>query len=217
MANEKKPKPANQVQENQQPIEQVKTPRQRAEELIGYLNHDKAVNDLFSDAFEKQYLIYGKSPKEWRRYFKVTIPEDPDTAQCKALAARVAALTQEVNFFFAAAEAQLDALASGESKEFTSAFNQTIAEFRSKGRAIPASKTIEQMANEKTMDIKGAVQNAKIIKNFWKRLLDGLVEVRKNVELATWNNHTQSKQEQYSNSNIPGYQPNRGEFGRAKE
>ena len=101
--------------QNGEPVEvkPEKTPKKRAEELIAYLNHDKIINDLFADSFEKQYLIYGKSPKEWRRYFKVNIPESPDTAQCKSLAAQIASLTQESNFYFAAAEAQLEALASG--------------------------------------------------------------------------------------------------------
>ncbi|RLF68161.1 MAG: hypothetical protein DRN26_00395 [Thermoplasmata archaeon] len=190
-----------------------KSARQRAEELMGYLNRDKAINEIFSDGWERQYLIYGKPPREWRRYFRVSIPESPDTAQCKAIAAKLANLLQEATFFYAAAEAQLDALSSGESREYTAAFNKLVAEYKAANKNLPASKTLETMANSKIMDIRGAIQNARLIKNFWKRILEGLVEVRKNVELATWNNSTQAKQEMYGGGNIPQNQPNRGQYG----
>jgi hypothetical protein len=203
------PRPEEQQQETPQP-----TARQRADQLMGYLNHDKAVNEIFSDSFERQYLIYGKAPRTWRTYFKITVPENPNTSQCKALAAKLASLMQEATFYYAGAEAQLDALSSGESKEYTAAFNQLVAEYKEAKKSLPAAKTLETMAGSRIMDIRGAIQNAKIIKNFWKRMIEGLVEVRKNVELATWNNSTQAKQEQYGGGgNIPSHQPNRGQHG----
>jgi hypothetical protein len=192
-----------------------KSARERAEELMKSLNHDKAINEIFSDAFERQYLIYGKCPKEWLRYFRINIPENPDTSQCKALAAKVASLTQEANFYFAAAEAQTDALSSGEDREFSTNFNRLVAEYKGKNKSLPASKTLETMAKAKMSDIGGAIRNAHIVKNFWKRILEGLVEVRKNLELATWNNSTQAKQDGYGN--LPSHQPNRGEIGGASK
>ena len=189
------------------------TARQRADQLIHHLNSNRAINELFSDAFERQYLIYGKPPKEWRAYFKVHIPEDPDTGQCKSIAAKLASLTQEVNFYFAAAEAQVDALLSGEEKEFTTNFNRLCTEFKAAKKTLPAHKTMESIARGGMMDVAGAVQNAKIIKNFWKRIGEGLMEVRKNLEIATWNNSTQKKYELYGGGGNVPKTPNRGEFG----
>ncbi len=212
------PTPVDQVEAPKPEEEQVvpqQTARQRADQLLGYLNHDKAVNEIFGDNFERQYKIYGNTPREWRAHLKITIPESPNTSQCKALAAKLASLMQETIFYYAAAEAQLDALSSGESKEYSSAFNQLVAEYKEAKKSLPAAKTLETMASSRIMDIRGAIQNAKIIKNFWKRMIEGLVEVRKNVELATWNNSTQVKQEQYGGGggNIPAGQPNRGQYG----
>lgn len=187
-----------------------KTPRQRAEELLKHISHDKIINEIFGDAFERQYLIYGKAPRAWRDYFKVPIPENPDTGQCKAIAAKLGALVQEATFFLAAAEAQLDALSSGEEKEYSTAFNRLIAEYKQAGKSLPAAKTLETVAQSKIMDIRGAIGAAKIIKNFWKRIIEGLIEVRKCLEQATWNNSTQTKQENYGGG---GAVINRGSYG----
>ena len=187
-----------------------KTPRQRAEELLAHITKDKAINEIFGDAFERQYMIYGKAPRAWRDYFRVPIPENPDTSQCKSIAAKLAALVQEVTFFLAAAEAQLDALTGGEEKEYSAAFNRLIAEYRQAGKSLPAAKTLETIAQGKIMDIRGAIGAAKIIKNFWKRMLEGLTEVRKLLEQATWNNSTQVKQENYGGG---GAVLERGSFG----
>jgi hypothetical protein len=207
------PRPEEEQTTTTTPPEQ-QTARQRADQLLGYLTHDKAVNEIFGDSFERVYKIYGKPPRTWRQHFKITVPENPNTSQCKSLAAKLAALMQEPVFYYAAAEAQLDALSSGESREYPTAFNQLVAEYKEAKRSLPAAKTLDTMAGSRIMDIRGAIQNAKIIKNFWKRMIEGLVEVRKNVELATWNNSTQQKQEQYGGGgNIPSNQPNRGQFG----
>jgi len=218
MANANSPTPEEQVEaptpEDGEQAVHVQTARQRADQLLGYLTHDKAVNDIFGDSFERQYLIYGKSPRSWRKYFQIVVPETPDVAQCKALAGKRAALIQEAMFYYAASEAQLAALSSGESKEYSTAFNKLVAEYKGAGRSLPAAKTLEAIAGANIMDIRGAIANAKIIKDFWKRMIEGLTEVRKDIELATWNNSTQAKQEQYGGGgNIPSNQPNRGQFG----
>ena len=119
---------------------------------------------------------------------------------------------QEAMFFYAAAEAQLDALCSGEAQEYTTAFNRLIAEYKEQGRSLPAAKTLETMVGNTVLDLRGAVNNAKIIKNFWKRIIEGLTEVRKNLEMATWNNSTQAKQE-VRDGNLPFHVPTSDSFG----
>ena len=210
------PKPEEEKEEVtvEQVIEPVQTARQRADQLMGYLNHDKAVVEIFGDAFERQYIIYGKSPAAWRRVFKILVPENPNTSQCKAIAAKIGNLFQEANFYFAAAEAQLKALTSGETREYTTSFNKLVIEYKEAKRSLPASKTLETIASGRLLDIRGAIQNAIIIKDFWKRILEGINGVRKSLELVTWNNSTQARQEQYGGGgNIPDNQPNRGQFG----
>ena len=192
-------------------------PKEQAERLMGHLNRDKAVHEIFADAFERQYSIYGKSPKEWRKHFRIEIPESPDVAQCKVIAAKIAALIQEAMFYYAAAEAQVDAINSGMSKEYNGAFNALVTEYKADGRSLPAAKTLEMMAQNKVIDLNGASENAKIIKNFWKRIIEGLTEVRKNLELATWNNSTQSRQEMYGGGGNIANTPKRREFGSGSE
>lgn len=178
--------------------------RERAEKLLESLNQDKAVTDIFADSFERQYLIYGQTPKAWQKHFRIYLTENPDAAQCKSLASKLIVLIQEAMFYLGAAEALVDALNAGGDKEYTNEFNRLIAEYREAGKSTPAAKTLDMMAANKVIDIRGAIENGKIIKNFWKRIVDGLVEVRKNLEIATWNTNTQVRQELYGGGgNVP--------------
>ena len=193
-----------------------KSPKRRAEELLNTVQDGKQVTEIFGDSMERQYTIYGKPIRTWRSYFKVSIPESPNPAQCKALGAKVGNLYQEATFYFAAAEAQLDALSSGKSTEFTAHFNKLVAEYNEKDIRLPASKTLETITEGHVADLKGAIDNAKIIKNFWKRVLDGLVEVRKTIDQETFNNNIIARQEQYGGGgNIPDQLPRRESYGRS--
>jgi len=190
------------------------TPKQRAEGLMNGLTHDKSITEMFGDAFRKQYLIGDKTPEQWERYFKISLPETPTPPEVISAVGKLASLYQEASFLYAVAEAQVDALSSGESREYTASFNRLVTEYREADRSLPANKTLECMAKNEMLDMTGARDNAKIIKNFWKRTLEQLTELRKLMEQATWNNHIIARQEQYGGGgNIPQHQPNRGEFG----
>jgi hypothetical protein len=192
------------------------TPKQRAEGLMTGLTRDKSITEIFGDAFRKQYRIGDKTPEQWERYFRITLPENPSPPEIVTAVGKLASLYQEASFMYAVAEAQVDALSSGESREFTSSFNRLVAEYREAGRSLPASKTLETMAKNEMLDMTGARDNAKIIKNFWKRILEQLTELRKLMEQATWNNHITARQEQFGGGgNIPSHQPDRGSFGRS--
>jgi len=208
-ANNSSPEPA----EVQQPtVEQ--SPRQRAELLMTTLNNDKSITELFGDSFQRQYQIFGKSPAQWRDHFRINVPKDSNPAQLNAILAELATLYQEASSYYAVSEAMVDALDAGSEREFTNAFNKRIAEYKAKGISLPAQKTLETIAKHEMLDVAGAATNAKIIKNFWRRMLEGLTEVRKTLETATWNNHILANQERFSGGNIPTT-PARERFGKS--
>lgn len=185
-----------------------KSARRRAEELMKSVRDGKLVATVFADALEKQYLIHGKSMKYWRDYFKIRIPEDPDIAQCKSLAAKLMNLQHEASFYHSAAELHHDALLSGHETEYINEFNKLTAEYKEKGNSLPNQKTLDTMASGGVVDLKGAIYNAKMIKNFWKRILGSLIETRKQLEIISESNKTQTWLDRYS-GNIPENMPNR--------
>jgi hypothetical protein len=186
---------------------------------MSHTRDGKLVAEIFGEALNKQYLIYGKSMNEWKRQFKLSIPENPDPAQCKVISSKLANHFHEATFYYSLAEAQLDALASGEFREYTQTFEKMVAEYRKKNptKSLPAQKTLETLAHGKMLDVKGAMNNARIAKNFWKRILEGLTEVRKNLELVTRNNYIQLQLEPRGSGNIPSHTPNRGKYGRGND
>jgi len=211
------PTPVVAEQKDMEPKTIAVSARKRAEELMDHTRDGKLVAQIFGDALDKQYTIHGRSMRDWRNQFKLNIPENPDPAQCKMLAAKLATHFHEATFYYSLAEAQLDALASGEFKEYTQTFEIMVAEHKKKypNKSLPAQKTLETLAHGQMLDLKGAMNNARITKQFWKRILEGLTEVRKNLELITRNNYMQLQLE--PRGNIPDYVPNRGVHGKSTE
>ena len=201
-------------QEVTKPELPAKSAKKRAEELMDHTRDGKLVAEIFGEALSKQYTIHGKSMEEWYRQFKLKIPENPDPAQCKEIAAKLASHFHEATFYYSLAEAQLDALASGEFKEYTQTFEAMVADHKQNfpNKSLPAQKTLETLANGKMLSVKGARNNARIAKNFWKRILEGLTEVRKNLELITRNNYMQIQLE--PRGNVPSHVPDRGGYGK---
>ena len=180
-----------------------KSPKRRAEELMEVVRVGKLVATVFGQALERQYLIHGKPMQYWRDHFKITVPEDPDIAQCKMLAARLMNLLHEATFYYSASELQLDALLSGQETEYINEFNKLTAEYKEKNKSLPSQKTLETIANRGIIDLKGAIYNAKMTKNFWKRVIANLTETRKLLEIVSDGNRTQSYLDRWTGTNIP--------------
>jgi len=180
-----------------------KTAKKRAEELMKTVRDGKLVASVFGEALERQYLVHGKSMQYWRDHFKIAVPEDPDIAQCKMLAAKLMNLLHEASFYYSASELQLDALLSGQETEYINEFNKLTAEYKEKGKSLPSQKTLETIANNGIIDLKGAIYNAKMTKNFWKRVIANLTETRKLLEIVSDGNRTQSYLDRFTGTNLP--------------
>ena len=189
-----------------------KSPRDKAEELYNGMIEGKAVADIFGEAIQNQYTIADRTLSQWEQHFRISFPENPDVSQCRQLAAKCAALFHEASFYYAVAEAMVEALYTGHSRKFSDLYATKVAELKAQGAKLPSADTIKEMVNSMTADSASALNNAKMQKNFWKRILDSLSEVRKNIEIATWNNSTEQKMDPYGSSNIPNT-PSRGSYG----
>lgn len=187
-------------------------PRDKAEELYTSIIEGKLIADIFGESIRNQYTIAGKTLQEWERHFRIKFPENPDVSQCRQLAAQCANFYHEASFYYAVAEAMVEALTSGHSKKFSDLYATKVAELKAQGGKLPSADTIKEMVNSLTSDSATALNNAKMQKNFWRRILESLSEVRKNIEIATWNNSTEQKMDPHGATNIPKT-PNRGSYG----
>ena len=192
--------------------EQERSPRDKAEELYSDIIEGKAIAEMFGDSMRNQYTVGGKSLEQWQKHFSLKIPENPDVSQCREAASKCANLYHEASYYYAVAEAMVDAINSGHSRKFSDLYAGKVQELKAQGGKLPSADTIKEMINSMTSDSAGALNNAKIQKNFWKRILESLSEIRKHIEIATWNNSTEQKMDVPGSSNIPKT-PNRGSYG----
>jgi hypothetical protein len=191
---------------------QEPSPRDKAEELFSTVVEGKAIADIFGDCIRNQYMIGGKSIGAWEAHFSIKFPENPDVSQCRTLASKCALLFHEASFYYAVSEAMVEALTSGHTKKFSDLYSAKVADLKRSGAKLPSADTIKEIINAMTSDTASALNNAKMQMKFWKRILESLSEVRKNIEIATWSNSTEQKMDPYGAGNIPKT-PNRGKFG----
>jgi hypothetical protein len=202
----------NERNTNTRPPAMEQSPRDKAEELFSSVVEGKAIADIFGDCIRNQYMIAGKSIGAWEVHFKIKFPENPDVSQCRELASKCASLFHEASFYYAVSEAMVEALTSGHTKKFSDLYSAKVADLKRTGAKLPSADTIKEIINALTSDTATALNNAKMQMKFWKRILESLSEVRKNVEIATWSNSTEQKMDPYGAWNIPKT-PNRGKFG----
>jgi len=191
--------------------EQEQSPRDKAEALYAGLVEGKAIADIFSDSMRNQYTVAGKTLEQWQQHFAIKSPENPDVSQCRVMASKCANFYHEASFYYAVSEAMVEAINSGHSRKFSDLYAGKVQELKAQGAKLPSADTIKEMINSLTGDSAGALNNAKIQKNFWKRILESLSEIRKHIEIATWNNSTEQKMDPHG-GNIPKT-PNRGSYG----
>jgi hypothetical protein len=152
---------------------------------------------------------------EWEKHFKIKIPESPTPPQCNKLLATLTNLYHEASFYHSFSEVYLEAMQSGHDKEFAAQFDSLYQnKSAATGKRI-AAKTLETLADNKIMDIKQGLNTARIAKNFFKRILDHLDTVRKNLETVSRNNYMQMQLDLKNPTNIPQHAPNNGTFGKS--
>ncbi len=171
----------------------TKNPKQTADAMIEGLRKGKSIHDMFSEAVESRILIGNKTMKQWVEYFKVKIPENPDTAQCKQVDMRLMELHQEASFMKALAEAAHTLGKKSMDSKYREKFISLVNEYKGTDKKLPAKETLETLAMANLDDIDSGLSYAEMIVKFWKDIIDDLNFKRKIIETATINNSVEMK------------------------
>lgn len=154
----------------------------KADGLIQYLKKGKGIFDAFDRQFKEQYLIYGKTIKEWETYFQIKIPQEVGIFEGKKLNAEIAKLAQEAAFYLAASDAVLKALEQGSVNEYQTKFTALVVQYKQQDQKLPAQKTLETLANQEFDDVKAAATSATIANDFWEHIVKSLDRSAKRIE-----------------------------------
>lgn len=169
------------------------TPEEKSLSLLEHLKIGKGVYEGFITNFRSQYLIAGKTIKDWEKQFKIHIPEDASPANCKQLDVQLMQLHQEATFNRASARAALQALKRGADNELNSTKAAMVAQYETSNNKLPAATTLDSLAKDKVKDVDGALMAATVASNFWEDILEHLAFCRKLLENISINNGIEAK------------------------
>lgn len=166
----------------------IKTPKQKADELMGFILKGSEVHHLFGDSMRKQLLLSGQPIAHWEQKFRMTIPVDNLTPSlCKELDMTLMAHNQEATFHYAVASVKSQMIKRGTDAAFTAKFWQLVTEHKEKNIKLPAAATLENMAKVDSSELESAATLAEIETKFWKDILEHLNTCRKLIENASLN------------------------------
>ena len=173
--------------------EGIKTMDEQVSELLALVKDGKQLMEAISDELDKKYLIDGKTMTEWREYFNVKLPEGITPVVLSEANAKLNNAISEAGFYFAHASLVEQCIKTGAENKFDDAFRLLVSSYTAKGTKLPASTTLEKMAEGNDLSIKSALATATTRARFWKSIAETLHEQRRVLEEQRWILFTEMK------------------------
>ena len=160
--------------------------------LNKFRNSKKAYSE-FSKTFDNNYLIIGKTLKEWKEYFNINIPPDAGPVRLQEIGARLSGLYHEASLLKAGSEIKARILKSNSEAIIREKLALLITEHKEKGWKIPARDILNSLAQESAEDEFDTCIHSEIAVMFWKTIIDDLKYSKSIIENATTNIAVESK------------------------
>jgi len=152
------------------------------EGMISQFRSAQEFNAALNDYLNDNLKFGDKSPKEWKKYFRVKIPDEITFPVLIKLAAEIFEKYQIAAMLRDKETIQLTIIEQSRIDKYNMAYQQAQDESRQKFKKNLAAKSCEIAADLATKDIEDAISHQKIAKDFWKGTCDTLTELRKLLE-----------------------------------
>lgn len=124
-----------------------------------------------SRTLHDQYLIDGKTVKEWKAYFRVNIPKDANATICKAILAEVAEKYHEATFHYNDALIVDKTYTAAREKSYRVEYTK---EIDAAGSKKPTAAAIQNKVGVNLQHYDDVTDNARLCLEFWKGVLEQL-------------------------------------------
>jgi len=129
------------------------------------------------------FLIEGKTMAEWKKYFKIAIPNDISFSTVVDLSQEIWMKYQRSAFFRDSQQVQLAIMEQSKSDKYNTTYNDIRADTQRKTGKPLAAESCKIAATLEVKDLDSAISNQKVIHTFWVKTCDTLTELRKLLEL----------------------------------
>ena len=131
---------------------------------------------------QENFLIEGKTMKEWKIYFNIKIPEEINFPILIQLGQKIWQLYQRAAYFRDTQQVQLAIMEQSKADKFNTVYNNIRAETQSQTGKPLAAESCKVAATLEVKDLDNAINNQQIIHTFWVKTCTTLTELRKLLE-----------------------------------
>jgi len=162
------------------------TPEEIAEKLAARIIKGKQILDATEGKLLNNLKIEGKTLKQWAKELTIKMPKDSDDLQqLEATSTEIATAIQKAEYILAAFELQASVASNFHDEGFARRYVATMEAKKGEGR-IAADKLRQMVLVDSTVDSSlAASQAARVVVDYFKRLVKGLEEARKGLENRT--------------------------------
>ena len=173
---------------------EVEYPQVSAEELLERVVVGAEIYSNLSTGFIQDKLIfYGKSLFDWASEMTVQIPEELNEDTYRRKLSEIANKLQRASNYYSAAVSMEETVAGGSKISKNDIIRAIVKDYQSRGARRPAGTVIESLADSYMADTISTRIAAKIVKDFWKKRMETITEVKSIVEQIGMSLHVEAK------------------------
>jgi len=133
---------------------------------------------------DDNFLVEGYTLSQWKKYFKIELPEDVSFPVIVEKAKEITSKYQKAAYYRDKQNVQMNILEQSESEEYGKAYNHARIENERKFNKPLAAESCKMAAADtpKVKGLKDAIATQGVIRDFWVKTCSTLVEVRKLLE-----------------------------------
>lgn len=139
-------------------------------------------NNVLSQHLKDNLRFNGKSAQEWKKYFKVNIPDEVNPITLVELNKELFRKYQEAAAYRDQQNIQLTILSQSKTDKYNAAFHKARMDHQKEYKKNLSAESCKVVATLAIKDIEDAISNQSIAKDFWKSTCDTLTELRKLLE-----------------------------------
>jgi hypothetical protein len=152
-----------------------------ADALAARITKGKRILDLCEGRVLDALRVEGKTLREWGHELSVEIPANDDIRAMEVASTQVSVAIQQAERILALFELQAATSGNAHKEHFARRYVEEMS--RRGGRKIAADKLQQLVTVDRTVDdTLAASQAARLVTDYFKRLVSGLVEARKGLE-----------------------------------
>jgi hypothetical protein len=156
------------------------------EKITNKLKSTQEFCGVVKDHLKDNFLVEGKTMKQWKKYFKIDIPDDISFPTVVNISQEIWMKYQRAAFFRDSQQVQLAIMEQSKSDKYNIVYNNLRSDTQLKTGKPLAAESCRIAATLEVKDLDNAIANQKVIHTFWVKTCDTLTELRKLLEVMSY-------------------------------